>query len=154
MPVFEFHHSSKEGSTLETTGPIVPVEVGIPVELEKHHAENGIPIPPAVAGYALIDTVAFASAVDESVFKRLGVAPLDSIRTSTPHGPGRSAVYPAKVSFPALELHGLPMERLVGCSLEWITAEGQEIIMLLGRDLLRHFLLVYNGKSSRVTVGL
>jgi hypothetical protein len=44
----------------------------------------------------------------------------------------------------------MPMETLIGCNLKWNTVEGKEIIMLLGRDLLQYFLLVYNGKSADV----
>jgi hypothetical protein len=46
----------------------------------------------------------------------------------------------------------MPMERVVGSTLKWKTPEDQEIIMLMGRDLLQYFLLVYNGPSSDVTL--
>ncbi len=44
----------------------------------------------------------------------------------------------------------MPMERLIGCNLKWRTIEDKEVIMLVGRDLLQWFLMVYNGKSSDV----
>ena len=44
----------------------------------------------------------------------------------------------------------MPMERLIGCNLKWKTIEDKEVIMLLGRDLLQWFLMVWNGKSSDV----
>jgi len=151
MPVFNFYHWSKDhGYTLTGSGPLISVEISIPSALKQHLAEKGLPIPAPQSGFALIDTGAFATAVDQTVFDALGVAMIDKIKTSTPHGEAESPVYPATVSFPGLELKEMPMERIVGCNLKWQTMEGKEIIMLLGRDLLQYFLLVYNGKSADV----
>ncbi|SRR5579871_243526 len=151
MPVFNFFHWNKDiGETLESTGPLVPVTIGIPAALEQFCAEKGIAIPAPISGYALIDTGASASAVDEDVVLALGVQPIDSIPTNTPHGAGRSSIYPAKVTFPALQIEDYAMNRLMGCKLKWTTVDGKEIIMLLGRDMLKFFLLVYNGKSSDI----
>lgn len=153
MPVFNFFHWTKDlGDTLEATGPIVPVTIGIPAALEEFCAEKGFAIPAPTPGYALIDTGASASAVDEDLVLALGILPLDSIPTDTPHGQGRSFVYPAKVSFPALQIEGYAMNRLIGSKLKWVTVDGKEIIMLLGRDMLKFFLLIYNGKNSDVTL--
>jgi hypothetical protein len=93
---------------------------------------------------------AFATAVDQTIFDALGIAPIDHAKTSTPHGEAESPVYPASLTFPGLALTEHPMERVIGCNLKWQTVEGKEIIMLLGRDLLQYFLMVYNGKSSDV----
>jgi len=153
MPVFNFfHYSTAHGRTLTETGPLVAVEIGIPDPLKKHLAENGLPIPTPISGFALVDTGAFATAVDESVFISLGVQPIDKIPTETPHGPGKSNVYPASLSFPVMNVRDMPMERVVGCKLKWKTREDKEIILLMGRDLLQYFLLVYNGPGSDVTL--
>ena len=153
MPVFNFYHWSKDhGYTLTGSGPIISVEISIPAALKQHLSEKGEAVPAPRSGFALIDTGAFATAVDQSVFDALGVAPIDKIKTSTPHGEAESPVYPASVTFPGLELKEMPMERVVGCNLKWSTVEGKEILMLLGRDLLQYFLLVYNGKSADVFV--
>lgn len=44
------------------------------------------------------------------------------------------------------------MERVVGCNLRWTTPDGKQILVLLGRDILKYFLLVYNGKLSAITL--
>jgi hypothetical protein len=153
MPVFDFFHWIQDhGSTLEESGPIIPVNIGIPAALEEFCAEKGFPVPAPVAGYALIDTGASGSAVHEQILLDLGVLPIDSIPTHTPHGPGRSFVYPAKVSFPALNIQGYRFDRLIGCDLKWTTFDGKEITMLLGRDMLKFFLMIYNGVVSDVTL--
>ncbi|MHB1865569.1 MAG: pepsin/retropepsin-like aspartic protease family protein [Candidatus Saccharimonadales bacterium] len=84
-----------------------------------------MPVPPPQAGFALIDTGAFATAVDQSIFDALGVAPIDKISTFTPHGGGESPVYPANVSFPGLEVKDMPMERVVGCNLKMAECRRQ-----------------------------
>jgi len=153
MPVFNFFHWTKEfGLTLNETGPLVSVEIGLPTPLKQHLSEKGEAIPAAVSGFALVDTGAFATAVDETVFQSLGVPHIDEIPTDTPHGHGTSNVYPANVSFPGMNVTDMAMERVVGCSLKWKTRDEKEIIMLMGRDLLQYFLLVYNGPSSDVTL--
>jgi hypothetical protein len=153
MPVFNFfHYSPQHGLTLNETGPLVAVEIGIPAALKQHLAAGGLPIPAPVSGFALVDTGAFATAVDESVFTALGVPPMDKIPTDTPHGAGTSNVYPASVSFPGMNVTDLPMERVIGCTLKWKTKDDKEILMLMGRDLLRWFLLIYNGPNSDITL--
>jgi len=153
MPVFNFFHWSQQfGYTLTETGPLISVEISIPAALKKHLSEKGQPIPAPQSGFALVDTGAFATAVDQTIFTNLGVQPIDSIETATPHGAGKSSVYPASVTFPGLNVTDMPMERVIGCSLKWTNREGKEIIMLLGRDLLRHFLMVYNGPASDITL--
>jgi hypothetical protein len=151
MPVFNFYHWSQEfGYTLTQSGPLVSVEISVPTALKAHLSEKGLPIPAPQPGFALIDTGAFATAVDQSIFDALGVAPINKIKTTTPHGEAESPIYPASVSFPALSVTDMPMETLIGCNLKWKSAEGQDVIMLLGRDLLQYFLMVYNGKSADV----
>ena len=100
----------------------------------------------------MIDTGAFNTAVDQSVFDALGTQPIDTITTYTPHGEAKSPIYPASLSFPGMALTDMPMERIIGCSLKWNTRDGREIIMLLGRDLLQYFLLVYNGPNNDITM--
>lgn len=153
MPIFNFFHWTQEtGYTLLDSGPLIQVAIGIPAALEEFCTQKNIPIPAAVTGYALIDTGASASAVHEEILLGLGVLPIDSIPTSTPHGEGRSFVYPAKVSFPSMGIEGYRMDRLIGSSLNWKTKDDKQVIMLLGRDILQYFLLIYNGRSSDVTL--
>ena len=151
MPVSSFYHWSKDhGYTLTGSGPLVSVEISIPAALKQHLSDKGQPIPAPQSGFALIDTGAFATAVDQSIFDALGIAPIDKMPTATPHGDGESPIYPASVTFPGLGVSEMPMEKLIGCKLRWKTVEDKEIIMLLGRDLLQYFLMVYNGKSADV----
>jgi len=157
MPVFDFFHwDANKGYTLTETGAILQVTIGLPPALEQYCLRENLQIPAPIAGYALIDTGASASAVHEQIFKDYGVQPIDHIPMSTPHTKDQwSFVYPAKIQFPGLNLANdsmLQSLRVVGCDLRWTTFDDKEIIMLMGRDLLKHFLMVYNGVQSDVTL--
>lgn len=155
MPVFNFFHWTRErGPHLEASGPIIPVRVSVPKAMQDFLASSGKDIPPTIRGMALIDTGAFATAVDIAVFERLGILPIDKIKTSTPHGDGVSDVYPARITFPAIGLDDLQMERVIGCKLQWPGEKDSDVLMLLGRDLLKNFLMIYNGVHSDVTLSL
>src|SRR5260370_35741942 len=123
VPIFDFLHWSKElGRFLLRDGPIVPVEISIPPVLEEHFARYRIDIPAPESGYALIDTGASASAIDEQVFLDRGISPVNAVPTTTPHGDRLSFVYPAKVTFPAL---GTTVMRFVlDSNLKWTTSGG------------------------------
>ena len=153
MPVFDFLHWSKEqGDTLADTGPIIQVVLSMPAALAEFCREQNITVPLPVSGYALIDTGASNTAVHEDILKQLSVLPIDSIPHATASGVGKAFVYPAQVSFPDLGVPDLKMDRVVGCQLKWSTPDEKEVLMLLGRDLLRYFLMIYNGPSSSVTL--
>jgi hypothetical protein len=153
MPVFNFlHWTNEHGNTLAETGPLVAVEVGVPAALREYLTEQRTTVPASISGFALVDTGAYATAVDESIFASLNVPHIDEIPTSTTHGNQMSKVYPASLSFPALNVTDFPMERVIGSNLKWQTRDGREIIMLLGRDVLQYFLMVYNGPRSDITL--
>lgn len=151
MPVFDFIlWTQQQGGTLERDGPIIPVEVSMPVALEEWCVKHNYPVPPPIAGYALIDTGASISAIHEPILEQLSIIPFDSIPLITPSGTGRAFVYPTRVSFPALNVMGYTISRVVGSQLNWKTSDGKNVIMLLGRDLLAQFLLLYHGKFNQV----
>jgi hypothetical protein len=155
MPVFEFIFLTPApdfAGTLMGDGPLIPVEVSMPAALQEWCAKNSVPIPAPVSGYAMVDTGASISGIHEDILTSLSIVPLDSIPLSTPSGSSRTFIYPTQVSFPALQVQGYSMSRVAGFQLDWTTNDGKRVIMLLGRDLLSQFLLVYNGKTNTVTL--
>ena len=77
----------------------------------------------------------------------LGLHPVSFSLVSTPQGQATQGVYACKISFPGTPIHSLPFNAIVSCKLE-----GFGHVALLGRDLLQHFLLVYNGKEGNWTL--
>jgi hypothetical protein len=70
MPTFDFFFWDQKtnSGTLAQSGPIIPVEVSMPRALEEFCTKKAIPIPAPKVGYALIDTGASITAIDENIF--------------------------------------------------------------------------------------
>jgi predicted aspartyl protease len=153
MPTFDFLYWTQEaGATLASSGPIIQVEIAMPRALQEFCTKKNVQIPPPHTGYALIDTGASVTAIDEEVLEQLSILPIDSIPSATPSGQGRSFVYPTSVSFPSVGIINMPLSRVIGCKLKWNNDGNKEIIMLLGRDLLQYMVLIYNGKGTSITL--
>jgi hypothetical protein len=86
----------------------------MPAALEEWCVKNNIPVTPPKAGYALIDTGASISGIHEPILEQLSTVPIDSIPLGTAAGDGRAFIYPTRVAFPALDIAGHSMSRVVG----------------------------------------
>jgi hypothetical protein len=153
VPSFTFPHDAKRTiSDLEIFGPLVPVSITAPITRKNYLEQHGLEPHPSVQGYALIDTGASTSAIDDRVMRVLEIPILDEMPTVTPHGESFSNVYNASISFHGLELLDIPLEGALGCYFGEFATDAPKIIMLLGRDLLRRFTLHYDGPQSQVTI--
>ena len=92
MPVFEFAYNIpaiqgqspiSPANALQFLGPIIPVQIAVPSALEQQLKRENQLVPPPMAGDALIDTGASISAVDDSVIRTLGVAPISLANVGT-----------------------------------------------------------------------
>jgi hypothetical protein len=89
---------------------------------------------------ALLDTGASITAVDAAILANLGVAPVGVATVQTPAGPQAQSLYPCQISFPGTPIPALHFNSVTGSQLA-----AQGIAVLVGRDLLRYFQIVYNG---------
>ncbi|MFZ5875985.1 MAG: hypothetical protein ACOYXU_06200 [Nitrospirota bacterium] len=139
---------------LERTGPVVPVQVGIPAALARQFESAGDAIPEPAVGYALVDTGANISAVDEPILTRLGVSPVGRLSVVTAHGIAEGKLeYPGRFLFPGTTLQPREFARLLGIDLRgYRSQQGPTIIALLGRDVLRDYVLVYDGPGAYFTL--
>lgn len=108
---------------------------------------EGKPIPQPQVQTALLDTGASFTAIEESVLRGLGLQPVGLTPVSTPSGQTIHATYACKISSPGTPIPPLMLNAVVGCQLQ-----GFGHIALIGRDILRHFLLVYNGVEGSWTL--
>lgn len=141
MPVYSLHYNQPlgEGRTgpnpvaLQNTGPVVPVHVGIPTALARQLELAGHELPQPAVGYALIDTGANTSAVDEPILQSLKVRPVGSTAVITAQGQEPRPEYPGRFSFPGTTLRPRGFTRLLGIDLSGYRSErGRTIIALLG----------------------
>lgn len=152
MGTFDFPHRPEAAGSLEDTGPLIEVEITVPIDLQEYLREHGITPCSTRHGYALIDTGAFKSAIERTVFDELEIPVVGFPPTSTPHGEGISESFNAAASFPSISLYNVPLDLVLGAHVRTPTRDGKEIIMLLGRDILRHMVMVYDGPRSHVTL--
>jgi hypothetical protein len=89
---------------------------------------------------ALIDTGASATAVDGDALKALSISPIGRVEVRTPSGKEQQDLYPASLTFPGTQIPTLNFNAVLGSKLK-----EQGILALVGRDVLQHFLLIYNG---------
>lgn len=141
-----YHHN------LRLFGPIIPVQIALPQALAQYLISTNSPVPTPVSGMALIDTGASITSVDNTVFQSLNVQPVGVANVGGAHGAAQQSVFPASISFPGTQLTGLAFNQVIGCNIiGQATGLNQPLIALVGRDLLQHFVLIYNGPIGSIT---
>lgn len=132
---------------LSIGGPKLAVEIHVPTALASQLAQQGGPVPSPITGYALIDTGASISAVDDAVIKNLGVSPVGVTQVLTPSGTAQQNQYPVRFVFPGTPLPAIETTHAIGSVLQ-----PQGILALIGRDVLAHFVFTYNGPGGFITL--
>ena len=139
---------------LVESGPVLHVEISVAAPLADQLTQQGQSIPAAAAGQALIDTGATATAIDESVVTKLGLSPIDTVQLSTAHGEREAGVYACRIRFASQSLPEIDASRATGVNLAGQAVDGTSIIALIGRDVLRECLFVYNGPMGHFSLSV
>ena len=96
---------------------------------------------------ALIDTGATCTCIDDELARRLGLPVIDVCTiASASHEKSEQNVYPALIELIGASI-SIDAPRAVGAALA-----SQGIVALIGRDMLQHCLLFYNGISGELTL--
>ncbi len=135
-------------------GPVLPVQVDVPRKLAELLQSQGQPLPQSVRGLALIDTGATRTAVDESVVQQLGVQPMGIANVGTAAGVQQQSMYSARLSFPGTPLPGMDFAQILSVNLSGhaVPQLKDRLIVLIGRDILARFVMIYNGPHASVTL--
>ncbi len=153
MAEFDFSYGSAvNANALYIDGATIEVQVTAPLPLVSFLADNNFPPYAVVNGMALIDTGAAVSVIDESVVVDLAIPHVDTIAMQTVHGVAELRRYNASMSLPGLRLQHVPLILAPGGLVRAKTSTGSDVLMLLGRDFLRRFVLTYDGPNSRIMV--
>jgi hypothetical protein len=132
-------------------GPLLLVTISIPSALERDLAAKNLPMPQALRGLALIDTGASRTCVDATAIRRLGVSAIDRAMCGTANGVVQQNLFPARFSFPAISLD-IEFASVIGVDLTGQASMGQDIVALVGRDVLSRCVLTYNGVGGFITL--
>ena len=136
-------------AVLTQRGPIVQVSVSVGQQIAAQVLQAGGTLPAPVSGLALIDTGASVTCVDQDAANQLQLPAIDVVQVaSASHAAVDQNVYPIQV-----EVVGLPITvnapRAIGAALA-----AQGILVLLGRDVLQHCVLVYNGTAGSISLSI
>lgn len=125
------------------------VQVGIAQVIAQQLLQQGKTVPQPAAGLGLIDTGASTTCIDDAVARSLGLPVTNVVQVaSASHAATPQNVYPAQI-----EIIGLPLAiaapNAIGAPLS-----AQGIIALIGRDVLQHCTLFYNGPAGSISFAL
>ncbi len=152
MPYNHFtldQNNAPSPAVLLGSGPQIQVEVSIHPSLTQYLQAQGQPVPPPVVGQGLIDTGAIVSVVDSAVVQQLQIPPVGAMPLHGVAGVNQHMQYPASFRFPATTFPSITFAFVVGAPLA-----PQGIIALIGRDVLVHFVLIYNGVLGQYILSL
>ena len=142
--------------SLAIVGPILEIQVEVPDALASQFQKAGITLPNPITGHALIDTGSPVTVLDLGVIRKLKLELIGMTDDEIGHGNERKIreKYAVRLVFPRRSLPPLDVIEIVGLDLNSIVSpKGKiETIMLLGRDILRDFLFVYNGPKGSFTL--
>jgi predicted aspartyl protease len=134
---------------LQQRGPVVQVAVTLQESMVTALTQQGRLTPQPVAGLALLDTGASNTCIDDAEAQKMGLPIIDvGSMSSASHAKTPSNIYPIQI-----EVTGFPIRfqspRTMGAALN-----EQGLLLLIGRDLLRHCTLFYNGSVGQITLSI
>lgn len=124
---------------LQKEGPVIPTMVFLPEEVQRQRNED-----PRLSVLALIDTGAERTCIDFDIATKLKLSAIDRITAIGAHGVEETDIYSVSFSFPDHKIEFLDWN-VIGARLK---TAGFSI--LIGRDVLRLSLLVYDGATGDV----
>lgn len=117
--------------------------MGIAAPVAATLTQAGLAVPAPVPVEALIDTGAQRTFIDDLVAQNMGITPVGSgTLSSASHAAVPSSIYAVAIEFAGTGIR-LDFLQVMGANLG---AHG--LGMLIGRDLLRYGMLVYNGQTG------
>ena len=140
--------SVSSAAALHESGPLVQV-VLTPLESRiRALVDDGKEVIP-VTGNALIDTGAHSTCIDQKAAEGAGLIVVDTGRiTSATHTAHEVPIFAGRLSFTALP-NSVDAHRAYGANLE-----EQGLIALIGRDVLKFCVLIYNGADGSFSLSM
>jgi hypothetical protein len=148
---FKFSDSWQWRKRTTCFGPLFPIEIHVPAAFAQLLTANQQPVPAPIMGFALIDTGATSSCVDQHSMLSLGVSPIGIHPVAGVGEVANHPVYPAQLAFPN-NIVSFAFGARIGVNLLAQSQPGAPIVALIGRDILSGCVLVYNGTTGLVTL--
>ena len=128
-------------------GPTIQVVVGVEEHIAQKLAQQGVSLPVPISGWALIDTGASSTCIDDAAAQKLHLPVVDVVTiASASHSATQQNVYPIQIDFMGVPIK-INAPRAVGAPLA-----AQNLLVLIGRDALQNCTLFYNGLAGTFTI--
>ena len=149
-PIFNVQFKAEDGigenaDGLQHFGPTIPIILSryrYPGLIESEETSN------SESGLALIDTGALVTSVDIELAEKLGLTVVDTRPMTSATGTEVMPVFAARIDIQSGGV-GIDAEAAIGARLA-----PMNIAVLLGRDVLRSGILVYNGPAGIISLAI
>lgn len=128
-------------------GPTLRVDIGFDPNHDPAANPQGVPVPGIKGVQALVDSGATECCIDSLLATQLNLPLVNRRQISGVHGQKETNVYLAQVHVPSLKM----TMNGAFCGVD-LKAGGQIHSALIGRTFLRHFKMIYEGKTGTVTI--
>ena len=157
MPVMSFQatRQREEGGEYEPApellmaqGPVIPVLLSISEEMQQALMAEGKAIPEPTRGLALIDTGAARTCVDEEAARRAGLPTRGTAKmASASHPEHEVPVFAGRIVLDSININ---VSNAMGVNL----SGSPDLVALIGRDMLRKCIFVYDGNAGSMSLAL
>jgi hypothetical protein len=134
-------------------GPLIDAFVGVSMPRQVALTQSQQPVPSPERIRALIDTGASCTCVDPTVVTKLGLTPTGQMQMCTPSTgttPHPANTYDVSIQIPCANGPALIFQTIAVASVQLLLPQGFHA--LIGRDVLKHCLLNYNGAIGLFTL--
>ena len=132
-------------ANLEQVGPVVEVRLAVGRALEAVLQKQGQEVPTALTVRGMIDTGATETVIAQDIPGQLGLKPVGIATITTASSTNvKCYEYLLRIILP----NGVTGEAVAIA----LPLRGRHIYCLLGRDMLRHAVLIYNGYMETFTL--
>lgn len=133
---------------LRIRGPSLEVHIGVHQHLARSLGDRGKPVPDPVSCTALIDTGATSTTIDLSIANRLQLTSLGDVTAR-----GIGGLSHGFLAACCINIKGL-LVNIARAHVQDFSDETDSITALIGRDVLQHFALIYNGIEGWIELQL
>ena len=158
MPIINIRAESKNEKgeihpapeALTHAGPIIPATLTLSDETQRVYTEKGEQPPEAVNGYAMIDTGASKTCVDQTCAKKAGLPVVGTAKmASATQSEIAVPVFAGKITLAPTNIV-IKVENGLGANLSAFNG----LVALIGRDLLQSASFFYNGPDGFISLSI
>ena len=138
---------------IENQGPLLNVQLSVSAARSAALVADGQPVPNPFVARGLVDTGASCTSIDPAVVNALGIAPTGTAQMVTPStGPDPVSLEQYDIGLAIYALATQSPIRLPVLAVVKAQLDNQGFHVLIGRDVLAHCVLVYNGSDGQYTL--